>query len=152
MAQVFPSPKLTDNYQTLNQQYPGHLTDNRWTIHRRVERSRWWQGPHELRVSSQLVDFPVMSPRPLCWERGSGGVRSAGVSQSVRDTSRDESQNVLSTPKLFKTRDLELPIFRDLSQVVRRTPRDTPVPLYTRTSPFPSCGGKNWVSRVGFLH
>ena len=28
-------------------------------------------------------------------------------------------------------------IFRDLSQVVRRTPRDTPVPLYTRTSPWP---------------
>ena len=28
--------------------------------------------------------------------------------------------------------------FRDLSQVVRRTPRDTPVPLYTRTSPWPT--------------
>ena len=26
---------------------------------------------------------------------------------------------------------------RDLSQVVRRTPRDTPVPLSTRTSPWP---------------
>ena len=47
------------------------------------------------------------------------------------------TQNVLSTQKLFKTRDLELPFFRDLSRVVRRTPRDTPVPLYTRTSPWP---------------
>ena len=67
-----------------------------------------------------------------------GGVQSTGVSQSVRETSRDESQNVLSTQKLFKTRDLELPNFLDLSQVVRRTPRDTPVPLYTRTSPWPN--------------
>ena len=47
----------------------------------------------------------------LSWGRGSGGVQSTGVSQSVRETSRDESQNVLSTEKLFKTRDLELPIF-----------------------------------------
>ena len=39
---------------------------------------------------------------------------------------------------LFKTRDLELPFLRDLSQVVRRTPWDTPVPLYTRTSPLPT--------------
>ena len=45
------------------------------------------------------------------WGRGSGGVKSTGVSQSVRETSRDESQNVLSTPKLFKTRDLKLPNF-----------------------------------------
>ena len=43
--------------------------------------------------------------------RGSGGVKSTGVSQSVRETSRDESQNVFSTQKLFKTRDLELPNF-----------------------------------------
>ena len=28
-------------------------------------------------------------------------------------------------------------LLRDLSQVVRRTPWDTPVPLYTRTSPLP---------------
>ena len=28
-------------------------------------------------------------------------------------------------------------MFRDLSQVVGRTPQDTPVPSYTRTSPFP---------------
>ena len=45
------------------------------------------------------------------WGRGSGGVKSTGVSQSVGETSRDESQNVLSTRKLFKTRDLELPNF-----------------------------------------
>ena len=46
-----------------------------------------------------------------CWERGSGGVQSTGVSQSVRETSRDESQNALSPEKLFKIRDLELPKF-----------------------------------------
>ena len=34
-------------------------------------------------------------------ERGSGGVQSTGVSQSVRATSRDESQSVPSLEKLF---------------------------------------------------
>ena len=73
------------------------------------------------------------------WGRGSGGVKSTGVSQRVRETNRDESQCVPSPEKLFKTRDLELPQFlRDLSQVVRCTPWDTPVPLYTRTSLWPS--------------
>ena len=43
------------------------------------------------------------------WGRGSGGVKGTGASQSVRETSRDGSQNVLSTQKLFKTRDSELP-------------------------------------------
>ena len=43
------------------------------------------------------------------WGRGSGGVKSTGVSQSVRETGRDASQCVLSPEKLFKTRDLELP-------------------------------------------
>ena len=43
-------------------------------------------------------------------ERGSGCVQSAGVSQSVRETSRDESRSVPSPEKLFKTRDLKLPI------------------------------------------
>ena len=33
--------------------------------------------------------------------------------------------------------------FRDLSQFVRRTPRDTPVPLYTRTSPWPTLAHRN---------
>ena len=47
----------------------------------------------------------------MFWGRGSGGVKSAGVSQSVRETGRDESQSVPSPEKLFKTRDLELPIF-----------------------------------------
>ena len=35
----------------------------------------------------------------FCWERGSGGVQSTGVSQSVRETGRDESQSVLSPEK-----------------------------------------------------
>ena len=39
---------------------------------------------------------------------------------------------------VFKTRDLELPFFDDLSQLVGRTPWDTPVPFYTHTSPGPS--------------
>ena len=41
-----------------------------------------------------------------------GGVQSAGVSQRVRVTGRDESQSVPSPEKkLFNTRDLELPFF-----------------------------------------
>ena len=55
----------------------------------------------------------------------------------MRETSRDESQNVLSTQKLIKREIWSSQFSRDLSQVVRRTPRDTPVPLYTRTSPWP---------------
>ena len=38
-------------------------------------------------------------------------MQSTGVSQSVRTTSRDESQSVPSPEKFFKTRDLELPFF-----------------------------------------
>ena len=68
-------------------------------------------------------------------ERGSGGIPSTGVSQRVTATGRDEPQSVPSTETLFKTRDLELLFLRDLSQVVRRTPQDTPVHFYTRTSP-----------------
>ena len=45
------------------------------------------------------------------WVRGSGGVKSAAVSQSVRETGRDESQSVPSPEKHFETRDLELLIF-----------------------------------------
>ena len=48
---------------------------------------------------------------PHFWERGSGGVESTNVSQSVRETSRDGSQCVPLPEKLFKTRDLEIPIF-----------------------------------------
>ena len=58
-----------------------------------------------------VVDF---SQFPEVYEffggRGSGGVKSAGASQSVRETGRDESQSVPSPENLFKTRDLELPI------------------------------------------
>ena len=45
------------------------------------------------------------------WGRRSGGVKSAGVSQSVREPGRDESQSVPSPINLFKTRDSELPLF-----------------------------------------
>ena len=44
-------------------------------------------------------------------ERGSGGVQSTGVSQRARATGRDESQSVPSPGKLYKARDLELPLF-----------------------------------------
>ena len=57
------------------------------------------------------MGFEAIGMWPDLLGRGSGVVKSTGVSQSVRETSRDESQNVLSTQKLFKTRDLELPIF-----------------------------------------
>ena len=66
------------------------------------------------------------------WRSGSGGVKSTGVSQSVRETSRDESQNVLSTQKLFKTRDLELPIFE--GSLPSCSPHSAG---YTRTSVHP---------------
>ena len=72
------------------------------------------------------------------WGRGSGGVKSAGVSQSVRQTGRDESQSVPSPEKLSSKQGIwSSQYLRDLSQVARRTPRDTPVPLYTRTSSWP---------------
>ena len=58
-----------------------------------------------------LEKFTSQNSPSKIWGRGSGGVKSAAVSQSVRETDRDESQSVPSPEKLFKTRDLELPIF-----------------------------------------
>ena len=52
-----------------------------------------------------------MPPSCVLRERGSGGVQSAGVSQRVRATGRDEFQSVPSPEKLFKTRDFELSLF-----------------------------------------
>ena len=69
---------------------------------------------------------------PWFWGRGSGGVKSAGVSQSVRETGRDESQSVPCPEKLFKTRDLELPIFE--GSVPSCSPHSAG---YTRTSAHP---------------
>ena len=74
----------------------------------------------------------------FCWGRGSGGVESTGVSQSVRETSREKCQRVPSPEELFQTRDLELPIFEgSLPSGLPHPPRDTPVPLYTCTSLWP---------------
>ena len=73
------------------------------------------------------------SHNELIWGRGSGGVKSAGVSQSVRETGRDESQCVPSPEKLFKTRDLELPIFE--GSVPSCSPHSAG---YTRTSVHPA--------------
>ena len=64
------------------------------------------------------------------WGRGSGGVKSTIVSQSVRGTSRDESgvfphQKISSKQGIWSSQFL-----RDLSQVVGRTPGDAHVNLY----------------------
>ena len=64
--------------------------------------------------------------------RGSGGVKSAGVSRSVRETGRDESQSAASPEKPFKTRDLELLIFE--GSVTSCSLRSAG---YTRTSVHP---------------
>ena len=94
------------------------------------------------RIASNLP-FGILT-EPTCdsqekefstWGRGSGGVKSAGISQSVRETGRDESQSVPSQQNSSKKGIWSSQIFRALSQVVRCTPRDTPVPLCTRTSP-----------------
>ena len=85
----------------------------------------WITGPsklHDSKISSQKV----------FGGRGSGGVKSAGVSQSVRETGRDESQSVPSPEELFKTRDLELPIFE--GSVPSCSPHSVG---YTRTSVHP---------------
>ena len=66
------------------------------------------------------------------WGRGSGGVKSAGVSQSVRETGRDKSQSVPSPENLFRTRDLELPIFE--GSLPSCSPHSAG---YTRTSVHP---------------
>ena len=52
----------------------------------------------------------------------------------MRATRRDKSQSGPFQEKFFKIRKFS----RDPSQVVGRTPQDTPVPCYTRTSPWPS--------------
>ena len=91
------------------------LTEPHWVLRQTrwvLRQTRW------VRVCTQRIGWEELSefaPRnsvsPENWKRGSGGVQSTGVSQSVRETGRDESQSVLSPEKLFKTRDLELPFF-----------------------------------------
>ena len=78
------------------------------------------------------IESLIFSILPLELGEGSGGVKSAGVSQSVRETGRDESQSVPSPEKLFKTRDLELPIFE--GSVPSCSPHSAG---YTRTSVHP---------------
>ena len=103
-----------------------------------------WNQQRKMPKSSGLRHLPA---NHNSWERESGGVQSAGVSQRVRVTGRDESQSVPSPEKLLKTWDLELPNFlRDLSQVVRRTPRDTPVCLCTPV--LSRCQNRKWGSRT----
>ena len=64
--------------------------------------------------------------------RGSGGVKSTGVSQSVRETSRDESQCVPSPEKLLQNKGFGAPIFEG------SLPRSSPHSAgYARTSVHP---------------
>ena len=79
-------------------------------------------------ASNPVTSVAVMVFSAPTQEKRSGGVQSTGVSQRVRATGRDESQSVPTPEKVFETWDLELPFLRDLSQVVRCTPRDTLVP------------------------
>ena len=78
------------------------------------------------------TNMPPRQATNCSWGRGSGGVKSAGVSQSVRETSRDESQSVPSSEEVFKTRVLELPIFE--GSVPSCSPHSAG---YTRTSLHP---------------
>ena len=66
---------------------------------------------------------------PFRGGRGSGGVKSAGVCQSVRETGRDESQlQSVPSPENSSQKGIWSSQFlRDLSQVVCCTLRDTPV-------------------------
>ena len=62
-----------------------------------------------------------------------GAYKSTGVSQRVRATGRDKSQgNTRQKNSLVKQGFWSSRFLRDLSQVVHRTPRDRPVPFYTR--------------------
>ena len=64
----------------------------------------------------------------------SGGVQSTDVSQIVRETGRDESQSVLSPERNSSKQGIWSSHFsRDMSQVVGRAPRDTPVHMYSVT-------------------
>ena len=66
-----------------------------------------------------------------------GRKKCRSIPRSVRETGRDESQSVPHQKNSSKQGIWSSPFLRDLSQVVRRTPQDTPVPLHTRTSPWP---------------
>ena len=96
----------------------------------------WHKIPDALAITHIMLIIPQQdSLCYLCWGRGTGGVKSAGVSQSVRETGRDESQSVPypeKKKKLFKTRDLELPIFE--GSVPSCSPHSAG---YTRTSVHP---------------
>ena len=100
------------------------------------------QGKNNLRIVLWGAPYNPPNPEKLevtkkwlksdFWGRGSGGVKSAGVSQSVRETGRDESQSVPSPDKLFKTRHLEFPIFE--GSLPSCSPHSAG---YTRTSVHP---------------
>ena len=81
------------------------------------------------------------------------GVQSTGVSHNVRETRRDKFQSFPVQEKLFKTHGIWRSRFsRDLSQVVGRTPRDTPVPFCTCTSAWPKQWRYHIIPKRGPIH
>ena len=100
---------------------------------RRVQKSKQPpKGPVRTKTSPAPESVVFCYRRSFSWGRGSGGVKSTGISQSVRVTSRDESQSVPSLEKLFKTRELELPNFE--GSLPSCSPHSAG---YTRTSVHP---------------
>ena len=59
----------------------------------------------------EISDSKPTQVRSHSLGEGKWGRKSAGVSQSVRETDRDKSQSVPSPQKRFETKDLELPSF-----------------------------------------
>ena len=116
-------PKSDDHTPKLREENPRKNNKSERTQEKQQERRR--------NTKNKVV--PSLHPK---WQAqraakggGSGGVRSAGVSQSVGETGRDKSQSVPSPEKLFKIRDLELPIFEgSLPSCLPHSAR------YTRTS------------------
>ena len=69
-------------------------------------------------------------------ERGSGGGTKWRCFPKCEDDTQGWVPKCSLPPKLFKQGIWSSHFLRDLSQVVRRTPRDTPVPFHTCTSPW----------------
>ena len=129
-----PSPTLDKNLASMG---PGILSS--------IGAGVWRKAPEAFADSNITLDtLQSATSRRLrinCWERGSGGVQSTGVSQNVRETGGYGSQSVPSPEKLPKRRDSELFLLRDLSHVVRCTLWDTPVPFTT------DFRGQNWLAK-----
>ena len=74
------------------------------------------QGTENLHIRVLLGDLKVALSGLFCvgprfWGRGSGGVKSAGVSQSVRETGRERSQSAPSPRKTLQNKGFGAPNF-----------------------------------------